>query len=257
MIAPTSIPQPIAPIVQTQLPLDALRVDNVQLPQVPEPAKLFPSAAEKEANAKSGQTSETEQSIQYKSTTNQQKIDASEQKSSSDAEKNSQQNSKLDPEEQQLIRQLSSRDREVRAHERAHSSVGGQFAGAPQLAFERGPNGVQYAVSGEVSISTSEITGDPAATLAKLETVIRAALAPAEPSSQDIRVAASAAAALQRLRSSLNAEATATSTVEKDKSSGETEQTAKPTAQQRLEKLIEGSGALTSENGDNLLTVSV
>jgi hypothetical protein len=135
--------------------------------------------------------------------------------------------------------------------------VGGQFAGAPQLAFERGPNGVQYAVSGEVSISTSEITGDPAATLAKLETVIRAALAPAEPSSQDIRVAASAAAALQRLRSSLNAEATATSTVEKDKSSGETEQTAKPTAQQRLEKLIEGSGALTSENGDNLLTVSV
>jgi len=94
--------------------------------------------------------------------------------------------------ELQQLRQLAERDREVRAHEQAHQAVGGQYAGPMSLQYERGPDGKNYAVSGEVSISIGEVPNDPQATLDKAETVRRAALAPAEPSAQDRRVAAQA-----------------------------------------------------------------
>jgi SprA-related family len=94
--------------------------------------------------------------------------------------------------EQQQVRQLAARDAEVRAHERAHSSVGGALAGAPRYDYERGPDGVNYAVSGEVSINVSAVEGDPEATLEVARQVRQAALAPAEPSAQDRRVAARA-----------------------------------------------------------------
>lgn len=93
---------------------------------------------------------------------------------------------------QQQIAELSSRDREVRAHEQAHATVGGSYAGGPTYSFKRGPDGRAYAVGGEVSIDVSAIANDPAATLRKMEQVARAALAPAEPSGQDLRVAAQA-----------------------------------------------------------------
>jgi hypothetical protein len=88
-----------------------------------------------------------------------------------------------------LIRELASLDREVRAHEQAHKSVGGQHAGAMAFTFEFGPDGKRYAVGGEVPIDMARVAGDPEATLQKAEQVQRAALAPAEPSIQDRRVA--------------------------------------------------------------------
>ncbi|ARN74230.1 putative metalloprotease CJM1_0395 family protein [Oceanicoccus sagamiensis] len=94
--------------------------------------------------------------------------------------------------EQQQIRELAARDREVRAHEQAHASVGGKYAGSPSYTFERGPDGVNYAVGGEVPISLPSGGEDPQATLAAAEQVRRAALAPAEPSSQDRSIAATA-----------------------------------------------------------------
>ncbi|MEO0576012.1 MAG: putative metalloprotease CJM1_0395 family protein [Pseudomonadota bacterium] len=93
--------------------------------------------------------------------------------------------------EQQQIRELQARDREVRAHEQAHLAAAGQYAkGGIQYDFDRGPDGRLYAVGGQVSVDTSEIAGDPQATLLKAQTLQRAALAPAEPSSQDRAVAA-------------------------------------------------------------------
>lgn len=94
--------------------------------------------------------------------------------------------------EQQEIRELAARDREVRSHEQAHAAVGGKYAGSPVYEFVRGPDGVSYAVGGEVSIDTSPIPGDPEATIAKAQQIRRAANAPAEPSPQDRRVAAEA-----------------------------------------------------------------
>jgi DNA repair exonuclease SbcCD ATPase subunit len=94
--------------------------------------------------------------------------------------------------EQRQIQQLAERDREVKAHEQAHQAVGGQYAGAMSFTYERGPDGKNYAIGGEVPIDTGKIANDPQATLDKAETIRRAALAPAEPSSQDRRVAAQA-----------------------------------------------------------------
>ena len=94
--------------------------------------------------------------------------------------------------ELQLIEELKARDREVRAHEMAHKAVGGRYAGAISYDYQRGPDGRRYAVGGEVSIDISEIPGNPDATVAKMQQVRRAALAPAAPSAQDRRVAAEA-----------------------------------------------------------------
>ncbi|MGG5873503.1 putative metalloprotease CJM1_0395 family protein [Pseudomonas peli] len=105
--------------------------------------------------------------------------------------------------EQLEIAKLVSRDQEVRAHEQAHAAVGGRYAGAPSYTYERGPDGKRYAVGGEVGIDTSPIPNDPEATLRKMEVVIRAALAPAEPSAQDRQVAAQAMAQMSEARAQL------------------------------------------------------
>lgn len=90
------------------------------------------------------------------------------------------------------VRELAQRDREVRAHEQAHQSVGGQYTSGMSLEYERGPDGARYAVAGEVGIDTSRVANDPAATARKAEVIRSAALAPADPSSQDLKVAAQA-----------------------------------------------------------------
>jgi len=101
---------------------------------------------------------------------------------------------KAGPEEEHAeeIRALAKRDAEVRAHEQAHAAAGGAFAGAPSYGYQRGPDGRSYAVSGEVPIDVSAISGDPEATIQKMQQVKRAALAPRDPSNADRAIAASA-----------------------------------------------------------------
>jgi len=98
---------------------------------------------------------------------------------------------RLSKDEQKIVAELKKRDAEVRRHERAHSNAAGPYGGLPSYEFQRGPDGQLYAVGGEVSIDTSP-EASAEATVRKLETVIRAALAPAEPSPQDHAVAAQA-----------------------------------------------------------------
>jgi hypothetical protein len=102
-----------------------------------------------------------------------------------------QQSQEQSEQELAVIRDLSTRDREVRAHEQAHASVGGQYAGAASFTYQRGPNGVSYAVSGEVAISAPS-GGDAQSRLQAATQIKRAALAPANPSAQDRQVAAQA-----------------------------------------------------------------
>ena len=110
-------------------------------------------------------------------------------------------------EELALIAALKRRDREVRAHEQAHLAAAGQYAkGSPQYTFQKGPDGRNYAVGGEVQIDTSPVRGDPEATLRKAEAVRRAANAPASPSSQDRAIAAQAAALAIQARVELSKE---------------------------------------------------
>lgn len=93
--------------------------------------------------------------------------------------------------DQREIESLKQRDQEVRAHEQAHATTGGQYAGSPQYEFQRGPDGQRYAVEGQVSIDISA-ESTPEQTIRKMQQVRAAALAPAEPSPQDLQVAAEA-----------------------------------------------------------------
>ena len=105
--------------------------------------------------------------------------------------------------EKQIIRSLENHDKVVRNHESAHAAVGGSFTGAPSYSYEIGPNGKKYAVGGEVSVDLTPIAGDPTKTIVKMNKVQAAALAPVNPSAQDIRVAASAASIIVEAQAEL------------------------------------------------------
>ncbi|MEE2787237.1 MAG: putative metalloprotease CJM1_0395 family protein [Myxococcota bacterium] len=99
---------------------------------------------------------------------------------------------KLTPEELKQIEDLEKRDAEVRAHEQAHKGAAGAHGGAISYTYQTGPNGKKYAIGGEVPVDIAPIKGDPKATISKMQTIRRAALAPADPSSADRRIAARA-----------------------------------------------------------------
>ncbi len=92
--------------------------------------------------------------------------------------------------EKQMVIELQARDAEVRAHEAAHQS-GGASTGGATYTYQQGPDGKMYAIGGEVSISFQ--TGStPQETIANAQAVIASALAPSDPSAQDMAVASSA-----------------------------------------------------------------
>ncbi|MGM0370501.1 MAG: putative metalloprotease CJM1_0395 family protein, partial [Bacillota bacterium] len=102
-------------------------------------------------------------------------------------------NKEVDWKEQQQTQKLRQRDNEVRQHELAHKTTGGKYAGNISYTYQQGPEGNRYAVGGEVGMDISPEAGDPEKTIEKAETVRKAALAPAQPSGQDLKIAAKAA----------------------------------------------------------------
>jgi hypothetical protein len=70
--------------------------------------------------------------------------------------------------------------------------------------YKTGPDGKQYAVGGHVDIDTSAVPNNPQATIQKMQTVQRAALAPTDPSGEDRNVAAQAAQTAAKAQSELN-----------------------------------------------------
>jgi hypothetical protein len=93
----------------------------------------------------------------------------------------------------EMLSRLKARDGEVRAHEAAHMAAGGRYiTGGATYSYQKGPDGAEYAVGGEVGIDTSPVPGDPQATAEKMRIVRAAALAPSEPSGADLSVAAAA-----------------------------------------------------------------
>ncbi|MDB5106749.1 MAG: hypothetical protein JWP91_4438 [Fibrobacteres bacterium] len=111
----------------------------------------------------------------------------------------------LSEDEKSQVVDLEKRDREVKAHEAAHSANAGGFAkGGAGYEYQTGPDGRKYAVGGHVDIDVSPVRGDPQATLQKAQTVQRAALAPADPSGQDRAVAAAAAQMAMQAQKEMN-----------------------------------------------------
>lgn len=102
------------------------------------------------------------------------------------------QRAELTPEQLAQIAKLQARDREVRQHEAAHlAASGGLATSGASFSYQKGPDGVNYAVGGEVGINTSP-GRTPAETIARARTIQAAALAPADPSGADRAVAAAA-----------------------------------------------------------------
>ena len=98
---------------------------------------------------------------------------------------------KQDTATQQKISQLQAIDSQVKAHEMAHQAAGGSLAGAAHYTLKKGPDGKDYAVAGEVPIKI-EKGKDPQETIQNMEQIKAAALAPSDPSPQDLKVAQTA-----------------------------------------------------------------
>ena len=112
----------------------------------------------------------------------------------------------LSPEDIKRLQVLKQIDRRTRAHEKAHMAAGGGIVmGGPTYKYEIGPDGKQYAFQGDVKIDVSP-GPNPRATLRKAMQIQRAALAPADPSAQDRRVAAEAQRMAEDARGQLRQE---------------------------------------------------
>jgi len=113
-------------------------------------------------------------------------------------------NKALTAEEMQILDELKQIDTQVRQHETAHIAAGGSYiTSGATFSFQRGPDGNNYAIAGEVSIDSSPVPGDPQATLRKMRQIKHAALAPADPSAQDLKVASKASSTAAKALSEL------------------------------------------------------
>lgn len=98
-------------------------------------------------------------------------------------------NQELTPQEQQQLAELKQTDAQVKAHEHAHkSTAAGLTTSGPNYEYETGPDGKKYAVAGDVNVSYQK-SSDPEVNLKNAQQLKAAALAPADPSSQDRKVA--------------------------------------------------------------------
>jgi hypothetical protein len=110
---------------------------------------------------------------------------------------------RLSAEELVQVAKLATRDREVRLHEAQHQAAAGTLViGAPQFTYQTGPDGKLYAVGGEVKLSFAS-GQTPEETISRAAQMRAAATAPANPSGQDLAVAAQAAALETQMRQAM------------------------------------------------------
>ena len=254
----------VIPVNTANLPTESVAADAAQRPRIPQPPSPAESSSSKNSTEFSEQKSaiesnfqtDQEKTIQQKEQSEQQNADQEENQASDNSRRDNSIAEELEADDLQLVRQLQSRDREVRAHEQAHASVGGSLAGSPNLNYTNGPDGKRYAISGDVAIDASPVANNPEATIQKLEQVQRAALAPANPSSQDLKVAAKAASSVIQARSELNVERlsenqevqqqgeTSESTIERSESSSQTSQETSSTQGESFARSIQSDNSL-------------
>ena len=113
------------------------------------------------------------------------------QSSESNEQENSNNQYELTQDQKMQVIELQRRDLEVRTHEAAHMSAGAGLTTGASYSYQRGPDNKMYAIGGEVGVDTSP-GKTPEETLKKAAQIKRAALAPAQPSSADLQVAATA-----------------------------------------------------------------
>lgn len=184
-----TIPQTteVKPYPQEKPISDSDRFRNVPNDSQPNAEEIQQQAIEQQTtiNERDGE----QQGQQQGQSGSERQSDDSEERS---AQRDGQQPTPEEIQELKIISELAARDKEVRIHEQTHDRVGGPYTGSPSYSYEKGPDGKNYAVSGSVSVDLSTVPGDPKATIAKMQRIRQAALAPASPSAQDQKVAATA-----------------------------------------------------------------
>ncbi|HTV18985.1 MAG TPA: putative metalloprotease CJM1_0395 family protein [Polyangiaceae bacterium] len=110
----------------------------------------------------------------------------------------------LDTEQQREVDTLEQTERQLRADEQAQRAAAGGYADGTQLRYEIGPDGRRYVVSADVPLDVTPIPGDPAATLRKMEVIMRAANA-GTPSVSDQNASSRAAQLARQARAQLAA----------------------------------------------------
>lgn len=170
--------------------------ESIDFASLKEKAELANNTISEHKGDQQGQQNENKDSSQQSATNKTQNDDKT-----NDSPESEPQNKEV--QQERVINELERRDKEVRSHELAHAAVGGSFTGAPNYSFQTGPDGQRYAVGGEVSVDLSIVAGNPTATIAKMQKVHAAALAPANPSAQDTQVAANAIQIILQAQSEL------------------------------------------------------
>jgi hypothetical protein len=95
----------------------------------------------------------------------------------------------LSEDEQRMVDELRLSDQRVRAHEQAHAAAGAYNV---RYDYQTGPDGKQYAVGGSANIDINVSSSDPDGKIQEASKMRAAALAPSDPSSEDMAVAAKA-----------------------------------------------------------------
>lgn len=145
-------------------------------------------------------TNKSNTSSEFK--TESEKVEEQKEKKQDVTEKKGANGEPLSDKDQKKLEELKKRDNEVRTHEMAHKSAGGSYASSPVYEYTQGPDGKRYATDGHVNIDISE-EKTPEKTIKKMQQVITAANAPAEPSSADRSVAAEARQKIMEARRKL------------------------------------------------------
>ena len=152
----------------------------------------------------------TSEEVQTRAEQDGQRVAAAEDKSGSrsadtaDKGKNGAGGGELSEGEEAQVRELEQAQREVIAHEAAHQAAAGALGGGVSYTYTQGPDGKSYITGGEVPIQLKQ-GSTPEETLRNMQQVQRAASAPADPSDQDQRVAAKAAAMAARAQQEIAA----------------------------------------------------
>lgn len=133
-----------------------------------------------------------------------------------------------DPQVKQVVAKLKQTEEKVKAHEAAHKAAGGNLASSASYSYTQGPDGRSYITGGEVQIDMSP-GRTPQETISRMQQVIRAALAPADPSGQDRAVAAQAASQMAQAQQQKLQTESPTATSEPGKTKDQTQPTERQT----------------------------
>ena len=126
-------------------------------------------------------------------------------KSESDKRKAEAEKDQAENEKDAQVRELKQIQNEVIAHEAAHQAAAGELGGGVSYTYTQGPDGHRYITGGEVPIRFKE-GATPEETLRNMQKVQAAANAPADPSGQDMKVAAKAASLAAKARNEITRE---------------------------------------------------